>query len=134
VSLPTDNAARKALPLWDYMFGYFPDAFLAEVEVAVAGNDQHNKGEPLHWAREKSTDQLNTALRHQMDYAKGVKKDIDGTWHLAKAIWRLKARLQLDIEEDRVNKEQLDTIARAADDLERQTLRNDLQRYVNRCY
>lgn len=134
MSLPTDNAARKALPLWDYMFGYFPDAFLAEVEVAVAGNDQHNKGEPLHWAREKSTDQLNTALRHQMDYAKGVKKDIDGTWHLAKAIWRLKARLQLDIEEDRVNKEQLDTIARAADDLERQTLRNDLQRYVNRCY
>jgi hypothetical protein len=134
VSLPTDNAARKALPLWDYMFGYFPDAFLAEVEVAVAGNDQHNKGEPLHWAREKSTDQLNTALRHQMDYAKGVKKDIDGTWHLAKAIWRLKARLQLDIEEDRVNKEQLDTIARAAYDLERQTLRNDLQRYVNRCY
>jgi hypothetical protein len=134
MSLPTDNAKRKALPLWDYMFGYFPDSFLAEVEVAVAGNNQHNQGEALHWAREKSTDQLNTAFRHQFDYGKGVKRDIDGCWHLAKAIWRLRAQLQLDIEAERVNKEQLDTIARAEDDLERQILRNDLQRYVNRCY
>jgi hypothetical protein len=71
------------------------------VQVAVAGNEQHNKGEPLHWAREKSKDQMNTALRHIWDYGTGTKKDTDGQWHLAKAIWRLKAQLQLDIEAER---------------------------------
>lgn len=87
------------------MFEYFPDAWLAVVEVAVAGNEQHNKGQPLHWAREKSTDQMNTAFRHQWDYGRGVRKDTDGQYHLAKAIWRLSAQLQLDIEADRAAKE-----------------------------
>jgi hypothetical protein len=101
VSLPTDDKARKRLQCWTYLTEYFPDAFLAEVEVAVAGNEQHNPGEKLHWAREKSIDQMNTAFRHQLDYACGVKKDTDGQWHLAKAIWRLKAQLQLDIEAEK---------------------------------
>jgi|ERR1017187_3613876 hypothetical protein len=105
--LPTDNAKRKGLPLWDYLFNYFFDAFMAEVDVAVKGNQQHNPGESLHWAREKSTDQLNTALRHQADYAQGQKKDTDGCWHLAKAIWRLKAQLQLDIEAERERANQI---------------------------
>lgn len=97
--LPTENAARKALPLWDFLFGYFPDTFLALVRVAVAGQAQHNGGEPgIRWAREKSTDQMNTAFRHLFDYGKGVKRDTDGEYHLAKAIWRLSAQLQLDIE------------------------------------
>jgi hypothetical protein len=99
--LPTEDKARKRLQIWTYLTQYFPDATLAEVEVAVAGNEQHNPGEPLHWARGKSTDQMNTALRHMWDYASGVKKDTDGQWHLAKAIWRLKAQLQLDIEAER---------------------------------
>ena len=101
MTLPTGYDERKALPLYDYMFGYFPDAWLAEVAVAVAGNAQHNPGEPLHWAREKSTDQLNTAFRHMFDHAKGNVKDIDGCYHLAKSIWRLKAELQLTIERER---------------------------------
>lgn len=101
VGLPTDDKARKRLQLWTFMFNYFPDAWLAVVNVAVAGNEQHNPGQPLHWAREKSTDQMNTAFRHQWDYGRGVKKDTDDQYHLAKAIWRLMAQLQLDIEEDR---------------------------------
>lgn len=100
-TLPTDYQARKDLPLWDFMFKYFPDAWLAVVKVAVAGNNQHNPGEPLHWAREKSTDQLNTAFRHQFDYGTGTKVDVDGCHHLAKAVWRLMAQLQLDIEAER---------------------------------
>jgi hypothetical protein len=99
--LPSDDKARKALPIFTYLMEYFPDAFLAEVAVAVAGNNQHNPGQPLHWAREKSVDQMNTAARHMFDYGRGVKKDTDGQWHLAKAIWRLKAQLQLDIEAER---------------------------------
>jgi len=101
MNLPTDDKARKALPIFSYTFEYFPDAYLAEVQVAVAGNEQHNPGQPLHWAREKSKDQMNTALRHIWDYGTGTKKDTDGQWHLAKAIWRLKAQLQLDIEAER---------------------------------
>lgn len=96
--LPTDNAARKALPLWTGVVQYFPDALLAVAAVSKAGNDQHNPGEPLHWAREKSTDQMNTAARHMLDHSTGTVRDTDGTWHLAKAAWRLLAELQLAIE------------------------------------
>jgi Domain of unknown function (DUF5664) len=98
MSLPTDDKARKALPIFDGVLMYFPDAALAVAAVSKAGNDQHNPGEPLHWAREKSTDQMNTALRHMMDHGMGNSKDTDGTWHLAKACWRLLAALQLAIE------------------------------------
>src|SRR5271155_1076193 len=98
MSLPTEDKARKALPLWTFLTEYFLKAWIAVANVAIKGNEQHNPGEPLHWAREKSTDQMNTAFRHQLDYAMGVKKDTDGQWHLAKAIWRLSAQLQLDIE------------------------------------
>lgn len=93
--LPTDYAARKLQQMWTYLTEYFPLSFEAEVQVAVVGNEQHNKGEPLHWARDKSTDQMNTAFRHMWDHTTVGPKDIDGTYHLAKAIWRLKAELQL---------------------------------------
>jgi hypothetical protein len=88
VGLPTEDKARKRLKLFTYLMEYFPDSFIAEAEVAIQGNEQHNPGEPLHWARDKSTDQLNTAFRHLFDYGRGVKKDTDGQYHLAKAIWR----------------------------------------------
>lgn len=104
--LPTSDKERKALPLLTYLTEYFPDATLAELGVSVAGNLQHNPGEPLHWAREKSKDQLNTAFRHLWDHKTGTTKDTDGQYHLAKAIWRLKAELQLLIEADNEKKKQ----------------------------
>lgn len=100
LGLTTDAAERKRLPLWTFLVEYFPDAFLAVLDVSVKGNDQHNPGQKLHWARAKSTDQMNTAFRHMWDYGRGVKKDTDGAWHLAKAIWRLSAQLQLEIEQN----------------------------------
>lgn len=100
MSLPTDDKARKATPIWTGCMMYFPDALAAVAEVSRIGNDQHNPGEPLHWAREKSTDQMNTALRHMIDHGTGNLKDTDGAWHLAKAIWRLSAELQLTIERE----------------------------------
>ena len=99
--LPTTDQERKALPLWTFLMEYFPDALLAMADVAIEGNKQHNPGQPLHWAREKSTDQMNTAFRHMWDYGRGVVKDVDGQYHLAKAIWRLSAELQLLIERER---------------------------------
>ena len=96
--LPTEDKDRKALPLWTFLIEYFPDTFLAVANVAIKGNEQHNPGQPLHWDREKSKDQMNTAFRHQFDHGRGVRRDTDGQYHLAKAIWRLSAELQLLIE------------------------------------
>ena len=59
--LPTDYKARKDLPIFDGVLMYFPDAIAAVAAVSAAGNAQHNPGEKLHWAREKSTDQMNTS-------------------------------------------------------------------------
>jgi hypothetical protein len=100
MSLPTDDKSRKALPIFTGFLMYFPDVPGAVAAVSKAGNYQHNPGEPLHWAREKSTDQMNTAMRHMMDHGQGNIKDTDGTYHLAKAIWRLSAELQLTIERE----------------------------------
>ena len=69
-ALPKDYSARKAIPLFDFLCERRL-AIREIVKVAVAGNEQHNPGEPLHWAREKSTDQLNTAMRHMLDHGTG---------------------------------------------------------------
>ena len=95
MSLPTDDKARKAIPIFTYLTEYFPDATLAEVAVSVAGNEQHNPGQPLHWARGKSTDQDDTIIRH---FLERDGQDADGTYHLAKAAWRILALLQLKLE------------------------------------
>ena len=94
MTLPTEYQARKDLPLYTFLTQYFPDALVELVKVSVAGNAQHNPGEPLHWARGKSTDQLNTAMRHIFDHGAGTRYDEDGTMHLAKAAWRLLAEIQ----------------------------------------
>lgn len=99
-ALPDGYDARKELKLYDFMFGYFPLAWLEVVRVAVAGNNQHNPGEPMHWARGKSVDQLNTAFRHLFDHGCGEIKDGDGCYHLAKSVWRLMAELQLILEKE----------------------------------
>ena len=96
--LPTTDAERKAIPVWDGCVMYFPKALLAIAAVSKAGNDQHNPGEPLHWARGKSMDQMNTAMRHMMDHGVGTVLDTDGQRHLAKAAWRILAALELSIE------------------------------------
>ena len=89
---------RKERPLASGVLAYFLDALLEVAHTSFVGNEQHNKGEPLHWAREKSTDQLDAALRHITDHLKGETIDDDGCYHLSKAIWRLSAELQLILE------------------------------------
>lgn len=97
--LPAADAERKALPVFTGLLMYFPLACAAVAAVSKVGNDQHNPGEPMHWARHKSTDQMNTAVRHMMDHGMGNPKDDNGrTWHLAKAAWRILAELELAIE------------------------------------
>ena len=97
MSITTDKATRKGLPLHSGVLMYFPDALLAVAEVSRIGNDQHNPGQPLHWARGKSDDHLDSASRHLLEAGTF---DDDGARHTAKAVWRLLAELQLEIERE----------------------------------
>ncbi len=101
--LPLEDKDRKALPIFKWLTEYFPDAIVECVKLSVAGNIQHNKElEPadIKWAREKSSNQMDTAFRHMWDHKAGVTIDKDGCYHLAKAAWRILAELQLTIEKD----------------------------------
>jgi hypothetical protein len=95
--LPTDGKDRKHFPVATGVLDYFPDAMVAIAEVSWKGNDQHNPGEPLHWARGKSMDQDDTLIRHFLERGK---RDKDGLRHSAKMAWRALALLQLEIEGD----------------------------------
>ena len=95
--LSTDAKERKQTPIYSGVIAYFPLVWAEVAKVSWKGNDQHNKGQPLHWAREKSADQLDSAVRHIVDHSMNP-VDTDETYHLAKAIWRLSAELQLILE------------------------------------
>lgn len=92
--LPTGYEARKKVPIASVL-DYFPAALIAVAEVIQHGNDQHNPGEPIHWARGKSMDQENTMIRHYMERGS---LDTDGVRHSAKMAWRALAILQLELE------------------------------------
>jgi hypothetical protein len=62
--LGCDSAARKRQPMFRGLLAYFPDALAAVSEVSYLGNEKHNKGEPMHWARSKSADELDCVVRH----------------------------------------------------------------------
>lgn len=95
MSLPKDAKDRKDVPITTGVLDYFPDAIAEVARCSKIGNDQHNPGEPLHWAREKSTDQADCIVRHLME--RGT-VDTDGIRHSAKTAWRALALLQLEIE------------------------------------
>ena len=96
--LPTSAAERKKVPLWSGLMQYFPDALVAVAKLSYIGNEQHNPGQPLHWAREKSTDQEDTLLRHLLERGTA---DTDGVPHSAKVAWRALAMLQLELEQSK---------------------------------
>lgn len=96
-SLSEDSDARNKIPMADGLLYYFPNALAAVAEVSRIGNEQHNPGEPMHWARGKSTDHANKVVRHLVDAGK---KDSKGVRHTAYAAWRMLALLQEEIERD----------------------------------
>jgi len=93
--IPTDKHGRKCCPVKRGVLDYFPDAIAAVANVSFVGNEQHNPGEPMHWARGKSNDHEDCAVRHLMD-PNAI--DDDNLRHKAKAAWRVLAALQLEIE------------------------------------
>jgi len=94
--LPTDPAARKAVPLATGCLDYFPQALCAVAECSQAGNDQHNPGQPLHWDRSKSGDESDALMRHFLQ--RGT-LDSDGIRHSAKVAWRALAMLEKELEQ-----------------------------------
>src|SRR5216683_3168612 len=96
MSLSSDAKKRKDLPITRGVLDYFPDAIAAVAEVSRLGNEQHNPGQPLHWAREKSTDHADCIARHLIE--RGT-VDMDGARHSAKLAWRALALLQTELEE-----------------------------------
>jgi len=95
--LPTDPKARKDMPVCRGALDYFPNAIAYVSYVSKVGNDQHNPGQEMHWAREKSTDHADCIARHLIDRGKF---DGDNVRHTGKLAWRALALLQTELELD----------------------------------
>lgn len=98
--ITSDANTRKETPIFSGVLRYFPDALAAVARMSKAGNDKHNPGEPLHWAREKSTDHGDCIVRHQIEFDQ-IEPD-SGEYHAVAVAWRALAQLQL-LEEQRDN-------------------------------
>ncbi len=95
MALTTNAKERKGIPIVTGVMDYFPLALAEVAKVSVVGNNQHNPGQPLHWAKEKSTDHADCIGRHLIDRGKF---DIDGSRHSAKLAWRALANLEIELE------------------------------------
>ncbi len=91
---------RKERPLYSGVIAYFPDALMEVAYVSFKGNQQHNPGQPLHWAKEKSADHLDACARHMADHSKNP-VDTDQALHLAKNAWRALAELQMYLDKEK---------------------------------
>ena len=98
-----DSASRKQYPMATGFLDYFPDAAAAVSHVSWLGNEKHNQGQPLHWARGKSSDQADCLMRHHSarhSVDPGYPNDaLAKVLHLAEAAWRAMAQLQIAMEE-----------------------------------
>jgi hypothetical protein len=94
VILPTDAKSRKAVPMARGALDYFPRALAGVAELSRIGNDQHNPGQPMHWAKDKSTDHADCIMRHLAD--RGT-IDTDKVRHSIKVAWRALAQAEIEI-------------------------------------
>ena len=69
LTLGTDSADRKNIPLFSGVLKYAPAALAGVARISKAGNDKHNPGEELHHARGKSMDHGDCVIRHAVDAA-----------------------------------------------------------------
>src|ERR1035437_649677 len=93
-ALPADSAERKTYPMAAGLLDYFPDALAEVAHISFLGNQKHNPGEPLHWARGKSMDHADCVIRHLTE--RGT-CDAEGVRHSAQLAWRALALLQQEM-------------------------------------
>lgn len=98
--LPTDAAARKRIPIFSGVIKYFPRALAEVAKVSMKGNEQHHPGQPLHWDKSKSTDQLDALARHLVD---SLDPEHDRIETLAQVAWRALAELETACEQSAAN-------------------------------
>lgn len=103
--MTTDKEERKRTPIYSGVLMYFPDAIAEVARCSMAGNEQHHPGTPLHWDRNKSTDEKDALVRHLMESGT---MDEDGIRHSTKVAWRALAMLQKEIENDKTNTDRED--------------------------
>lgn len=94
--LPTGSEDRKETPIYSGVIRYFPRALAAVARRSFSGNQKHNPGEPLHWAKGKSTDHLDCIARHLVDV--GTVDPTDGELHDVMLAWRALANLEIRLE------------------------------------
>lgn len=91
MALTADKKARKNAPMDRGLLAYFPNALAGVAELSRIGNEQHNPGEDMYWARDKSNDHGDCIIRHQADWDQ---LDEDGMPHCAKVAWRALAQYE----------------------------------------
>jgi len=101
--MEVNKEKRKQIPLYSGLLKYFPDALCEVAKVSYIGSKQHHPNEPLHWDRNKSTDDLDALMRHLIESGK---TDVDGILHTAKVAWRALAHLQKELESKNVRSQQ----------------------------
>lgn len=100
--LSQDSAERKNTPIYSGVLQYFPLAIAAVARHSKRGNDKHNPGEPLHWAREKSNDLRDCAARHLVD-VDHFNPELNEYEEACALAWRALAILEL-LEEKRLGR------------------------------
>jgi hypothetical protein len=94
---------RKDTPVFSGVMMYFPDAMLSIAQHSYKGNQKHNPGQPIHWAKEKSKDHADSIARHLIDI--GPNWDAldteTGSYHATALAWRALALLQTLLERDK---------------------------------
>ena len=94
--IPKDARTRKTIPIYSGCVAYFPDVMGAVAQLSFIANEQHSPGTTMHWAKEKSTDELDAFMRHMVDDANPdtLNRDAEGVLHATKMVWRAMANLQ----------------------------------------
>jgi hypothetical protein len=87
------NIDRKDMPVYSGVLKYFPNAIKYVAYVSKKGNDQHHPDKPLHWDKDKSTDEPDALVRHLIDHSINP-IDEDKVLHLGKVAWRSLAMLE----------------------------------------
>lgn len=97
-----DSDERKRQPIATGVLDYFPAALAAVAEHSFVGNEKHNPGQELHWARGKSMDHADCIARHLIERGTFEDVEINGKVyrirHSAALAWRALALLQEEIE------------------------------------
>lgn len=86
------SAERKKYPIISGCLDYFPDALAEVSHISYLGNEKHNPGQPLHWARGKSGDHDDCVGRHLTE--RGTLEPDTNAEVYAQVAWRALAALQ----------------------------------------